>query len=681
MTVLPVHLARVPTLLSSRLVVSNYNATNLGLLDLQTKISTGKAVNRPSDNPVKASAISVIDGRLAQADQRARNLDHASTVLGGLDDAIGGVGGLTDLVRQAQSIASGQIDSDSTTRGQQAVVIDSLIRSILQTANRSTAGVFAFGGSTPSRPPIEELAGGYRYVGRGSGLLTDLGLAENIPITIGGDNAVGETSARVRSTLDFDPALTAAQRLSDLGGARGLGVVPGTLQIQFGAGPALAVDLTEAQTAGDVATRLTAAIRLYEADEGVTILGPGGVSFSAGAFSIDVAAGGSLAISDVASGTIAADLGLTSAAFTSAAPTGLDVDPRVTLRTALASVGSLTLPLGSIRLRLTSAAGSTVRDIDLSAAQTIDDVRNAIESAGLGARVQVNSAGTAIDLLSEVSGRTLSIEETPGGANTAAQLGLRSLAATTATADFNGGRGVRIVDGQTDPISGNVTTARNADFSITLGNGDTFDVDLRPQDLVNVQAVLDRINAAAAAAVASGDIPAGAFNATLTDGANGIAFEDLGGLGQMAVTKLNNSAAAEDLGLLNGTFDSATSTLVAQDRAAIRVNNLFSDLIDLRDALTRNDRSGITLAGERLQQSADRLLSAHALVGAYGQRVEAAVTTLENQTLLDRSIKSNLQDLDFTDAAVRLSQLQTQLSASLQTAASVQRLTILDFLR
>ena len=681
MAILPISVARVPTLLSSRVVTSNLNRTNLDLLNLQTQLTTGRQVNRSSDDPVRASVISVVDNRLRAIDQQKRNLTHASTVLNSLDDAIGGAGGLQDRVRSALSIASGQIDSDAVGRAAQIVNVDSIISSIFATANGEFDGVHYFGGSTPGTAPLVEFGGGYRYVGRGSGLLTDLGLGQDIPITIGGDNAVGETSARLRSTLDLDPGLTSGTKLRDLSGARGLGVATGVVRFQFGAGPQAEVDLSQAQTIGDVATRLTAAVRQYETDNGVTVLGPGGIAVSGGSLQINIAAGGSLALSDITGGTTAADLGLTTAPFTPVSALGGDLRPRLTLETPLSAIASLPSPLGQIRIRQSSGQGSTFRDVDLSSATTIDEVRNLIEASGQGVRVSINDAGTGINVYNEVSGRRLSIEEVAGGANTASQLGIRSLDFSTATADFNGGRGVGIIDGVTDPVTGTVSATLNTDFRVTLGNGQFFDVDLRPQDMATVQTVIDRINAAAATAVTAGSIPAGSFNATLGDGPNGFVFQDLTSLGTMKIDRLNNSAAAEDLGLVGGTYDATSATFVGTDRAGVRINNLLSDLIDLRDALNASDRNGISIAGERLQQSGDRLLAAHALVGTYGQRVNDATDRVEEREVLDRSIRSNLQDLDYTEASVRFNQLQNQLTASLQSAAAISQRSLLDFLR
>ncbi len=684
MAVLPANLSRAPFLLRSQLSLGNLNRTNVGLLNLQTQLATGKQVNRTSDDPTRAAAISVLQERERLNNQRALNLQHADSVLGTLDQTLVEIG---ELVQQAQSIASGQIGLTSSAgeRAQQASVIQETLRSIMNLANRDFAGVHVFGGSTPGANPVAEVNGAFRYSARGAGLITDLGLGDALPVTLGPGTAIGDTSARQKSAADFNPGLTLATRLADLRGARGVGVAPGTVNLQINGGSAIAVDLTAADSVADVLARITSAIRTHEVNTGTPVLTGAGVSTSGGSLTVGLIAGQTLTFSDPTGGTTAADLGLASAPFTSVAGTGADTDPRATLQTPLSAIPSLGA-LGSIRIKQTRGGTSSQRDIDLSSAQTLDDVRRLIEASGLGVRVQVSASGNGLDVYNELAGPRLSIEEL--GGNTATLLGIRTLSASTAAADFNAGKGIRIVSGATNPISGLPDPTLDADFRITLGNGQTFDVDLQPADLTTVQGIIDRINAAFTAAIgqppvngAAPPLAAGQFAAGLTNGANGIAFTQTVGGAAITVNKLNNSAAAEDLGLLNTTYSAATQVLQAQDRAGLRVDSVFTDLIDLRDALLANDSNGIAVAGESLNASADRVTLSNALVGSYARRVDGAGKRLEDSTLQDQTLKSQLQDVDFAEAATRFSQLQTQLQAALQTSAQFQGLTLLDFLR
>jgi flagellin-like hook-associated protein FlgL len=282
------------------------------------------------------------------------------------------------------------------------------------------------------------------------------------------------------------------------------------------------------------------------------------------------------------------------------------------------------------------------------------------------------------------------VEPTGTGPDTASELGIRSLSLTTKTADYNDGRGVQIVDNQADPVTGAVTRALNTDFRITLGNGQAFDVDLRPQDLVDTQSILNRINAEFATAVGQPPINASApaltasdFTAGLSTTGNGIALtQNLSGTpGAIAVSKLNNSGAAEDLGFLNGTYDATSATFTAQDPAAIHVQNIFTSLVQLRDALRANDSDGITLAGSGLDQQINRLSQTQALVGVYANRVKDAVNRQTDENTTNEQLRSQYQDVDFTEAAIQFSNLRTQLQAALQTGAQSQSLSLLDFIK
>jgi len=276
--------------------------------------------------------------------------------------------------------------------------------------------------------------------------------------------------------------------------------------------------------------------------------------------------------------------------------------------------------------------------------------------------------------VNELSGSRLSVEES--GNLTATTLGVRTFAQSTPLSAFNDGRGVVIADGETDPTTGLPDPQRNVDFRVTLADGSTFDVDLVEADTVDVGTLLAAINAEAATAGFGGVFSAGLSNTT-----NGIVFQDTtGGGGSVSIESLNGFAA-EDLGLLDGTFTGgAPATFQGEDRATVRVDSLFTTLLDLRDALTSNDERGITFAGDRLEQDIDRLITTRALVGSRAARVEDEVVRLEDTTLLDISIRSQLIDLDYVEASTRFSLLQFQLQAALQAAASIRQISILNFL-
>lgn len=679
MSSIPGNISRVPSFFGSRVALSGINSTSLALLRAQTELSTGRRVNNIGDDPLRASGILALADRLAVSRQQKQNLQLADSTLGQLDSDLQSINSLID---EAKGLAQDQVGilSNASQRAAMVPNVQAMIESLLNYSNSKLNGVYLFGGSTPSSPPVRATSGGYQYVAEGAGLLPDIGLNNSVPITLGGGSALGETSSRQRSTTNLAPALTPGTQLSDLRGARGLGVTLGQVSFSFNGGPSATVDLAGAASIADVDARLTRAIRQYETDNSVTILGPGEVGINGQSLNIDVASG-SLTFADIGQGITAADLGLSQAAFTPLNSAGTATSPRVTMSTPVAALSGVTLPLGTIRLRQTGTDGTNAfRDVDLSGAQDVDDIRAAIESVGYGARVRISDDGSGIDIFNDIAGRTLSVEEVAGGAQTATELGIRTFYGGAAVSAMNGGRGVGIVGGFADP-------KLNTDIRITLGNGQYFEVDLRPQDMATVQTVLDRINAEFAAAIgtqnntAAPALAAGQFNATLADGPNGFAFTQTVGPGPVKAATLNNSAAAEQLGLLTLTQDPVSGAYVGQDRLGLRVNNIFSALVALRDALASNDPTGITLAGEDLGKAQERLQVANGVVGGYNRRVQDQKQRIEDQDVVDEQIRSSLMDTDYAEAATRLSNLNTQLQATLQTTSLTQGRTLFDFLR
>ncbi|UCD76187.1 MAG: hypothetical protein JSV91_04545, partial [Phycisphaerales bacterium] len=657
MTTFPTNLARVPTTLTSQLLLSSLTNTNQRLMHVNLQLASGKSVMRPSDDAVAGNTIAVLDDILERREQRLRNLAHAEGLLNNVDAALGDG---TDLMIEAKSIGLSQIGvgSDAETRANQAKVIDSMLNEMLAIANRQYQDIFFFGGSATARPPMVELLGGFRYQGEGEGIVTDLGLSRSFAITMAGTQAFGAMSQRVQGVRDLDPTMTVDTRLVDLNGARGLGISLGTILVDVN-GTDLSVDLSEAHTVGDVLNTLQTEIQTV--DPGATVT----IAASGNQIQITPSGGVTVTISDPAADATAADLGINTTFTGPAGGAGADVDPILTEMTPVSSLTGVTVPLGTIRL---INAGQT-RDLDLSGCQNVQDIMNAVEGLNIGVRVEIAETGDRLNFVNELSGGDMSIAEVAGG-NTATELGVRSLTGETRLDDFNHGLGVQILSGGIDPMTGLPDPSMDLDFRITLKDGRTFDVDLAGAE--TVQDVLDMINGAATAAGIA--VPA-EFNAGLAVDGNGIELTDntLPAGNTTSVEALNGSFAAEDLGIAQST---TSATLTGEDRATVAVDSVFTHLIDLRDALKANDERGIMLATDKLEDDISRLAEARADIGVRTQRVSDATWREEDLKVQDTALRSEVQDLDYTEASIRFANLQQQLQAALMTASQVQTLSL-----
>lgn len=658
MSSIPSNLTRIPTLLGANILQASISRTQQDILRLQLQLASGKAVNRPSDDPVATSSISVLDDVIEQHEQRLRNLSHADAVVNNVDASIGDA---SDLVLEAKGVGASQIGfgSDAETRANQSQVINAMLNQLVLISNRQFQELFFFGGNQTAEAPIQELLGGLRYNGQGEGMITDLGQAGKIPITMSGEDAFGALSARVEGQFDLDPTMVGNTRLLDLNGARGLGITSGSLSADI-SGTVITIDLSTAHSVQDVIDTLQTEIQTVDA--GATVA----ISAGGNAFSIVPSGGVTITFSDPGGQSTAADLGI-DLAFDGVTINGADVDPKLTELTAVANLTGITVPMGTIRI----INGGQTRDVDLSGVSNVQGIINAIEGLNLGVRVEIADTGDRLNFINELSGSNMAIAEV-GGGNTATELGVRSLATWTDLEDFNHGKGIQIRSGSVDPITGLPDPAADLDFNVTLKDGSSFDVDLAGS--LTVADVLTAINAAATTAGVA--VPAD-FNAALAADGNGIEFTDNTAGVDTTVTALNGSYAAGDLGILGTTTG---ATLTGEDRATVAVESLFSHMIALRDALLNDDEIGITIATGKLEDDISRLAEARAKAGVRNRRVADAIIREEDLQIQDLSLRSQVQDLDFTSAAIRFSNLQQQLQAGLITTSRAFSLSLLDFL-
>ena len=284
-----------------------------------------------------------------------------------------------------------------------------------------------------------EMNGFYRYAGFGDAMKTDLGLASGVGVTLAAEDALGAMSARVRGMVDLDPSLDFSIRLSDIRGARGLGIEPGSVRVDVN-GTELIVDLSQADSIGDVVATLQAEIKTVDVFASVSISDN---RIAVTPFS------GPITIGDLDGETTAADIGLVGSYISGATSGGQDLDPKLTTLTEIQNLSGVSFPMGSIRLE----NGGQIRELDLSEVTTVGELISAVEELKIGVRVEVDEDARRINFRNELSGAHLSISEVAGG-TTATQLGVRTLGGSTLLSDFNGGRGVGSVSGGFDPVTG-----------------------------------------------------------------------------------------------------------------------------------------------------------------------------------------------------------------------------------
>lgn len=645
MAISPVNISRMTHNLRANLMIGSLQRNQLDVFTEQTRIATGRQYVTPSENPVLASQVLDLGRALQQQEQFSANLRHGGNTLSATDEALTEV---NSLLIEAATIASENVSNLTSAAERQSVAeLVAGIRIQLQNVgNRQFGNRFLFAGRDTLTRPFAEALGGIAYVGDTGDLITRAAQGRDEVINLTGDRLFGALSSRIVSAANLAPSLTPDTRLEDLNGAAGQGVRLGTLVInEPGGAGVLRIDLTGADTIDSVVQRINDAAAAGGASFTASIAGSGLV----------IAPGSNpITVTDIGTGRTAADLGIFTSVPTSVDITGQDLGVRLTRLTpvsALAAGAGIDVDSG-----LVITNGPHTATIDLSTAATVQDIINLISGSGAYVRARINDAGTGIDLFNQVSGTTLSVGE--NGGTTATDLGVRTFHDATPLATLNDGYGVVGVDGADD-------------LRITASGGD---VDVNLDGAQSVGDVITLINEAATAAGVN-------VTASLATTGNGIRLtEGGGGSGTIAVTTLNASQAAQDLGFLNATTD-ASGDLVAQDRNYVRTQGVLDVLVQLESALRGDDTRGIALAAERLDPFTREVTRVHGVIGARAQALQSRLQQTQDAASATQVFLSDIQGVDYAEAITRMQQAITQLQANLQTSSALLNVSILDYLQ
>lgn len=111
------------------------------------------------------------------------------------------------------------------------------------------------------------------------------------------------------------------------------------------------------------------------------------------------------------------------------------------------------------------------------------------------------------------------------------------------------------------------------------------------------------------------------------------------------------------------------------------IGTLLNQLVALRDALAANNGPAVTAAQSGLIASEDVLVSALAETGGVQMRIETNRSQIQSRSENVERLVSAEADLDLPTAIVKLNQSQTAYQAALQSAASIMRQSLLDYIR
>lgn len=121
----------------------------------QEHISTGKRINRPSDDPAGAEAVIRLRSTQTELEQFQRTTNSASGKLTHVDGLIGDFQQKLDRIRTILAQGVSDTTTTQTARDALATEIDSLRQQILNIATSTVNGEYVFGGTRQNVPPFD----------------------------------------------------------------------------------------------------------------------------------------------------------------------------------------------------------------------------------------------------------------------------------------------------------------------------------------------------------------------------------------------------------------------------------------------------------------------------------------------------------------------------------------------
>ena len=111
------------------------------------------------------------------------------------------------------------------------------------------------------------------------------------------------------------------------------------------------------------------------------------------------------------------------------------------------------------------------------------------------------------------------------------------------------------------------------------------------------------------------------------------------------------------------------------------IRDLLNQLVGLRNALTANDSVAIGTARTNIVNGEDGFISAMAENGAVQTRIEVNQSQQRSRGDNLVSLVSSETSADLPNTIVRLNQAQTSYQAALQSAATIMRISLLDYIK
>lgn len=183
--------------------------------EIQEHLSTGRVLNRPSDNPADAATAMRLRSGISAQQQYARNAQDGLGWLNTIDSTLQGAG---DQLNRARDLALQGANGATNAAGREALAaeVDQIRAGLVAAANTNYLGRPVFGGTTAGTAAYAEAAGVATYAGDGNPVNRTIAEGVAVDVQLDGRAAFGADGDNV---FDHLTALAAALRSGDAAAA------------------------------------------------------------------------------------------------------------------------------------------------------------------------------------------------------------------------------------------------------------------------------------------------------------------------------------------------------------------------------------------------------------------------------------------------------------------------------
>ncbi len=175
---------RIVTAYAYDTAIANLQKRQQDLSETQTQLTSGKRVNRASDDPTAAARAERALASIARADANKRALDASANVMGIAESALGDSVDLLQSAREAL-VAAGNGSYSDGERKALAIKLREIRNQLLNVANRPDGGGgYVFGGQGASLPPFIDSTSGVTFQAQSGELLASS--SEKLNLTVDG---------------------------------------------------------------------------------------------------------------------------------------------------------------------------------------------------------------------------------------------------------------------------------------------------------------------------------------------------------------------------------------------------------------------------------------------------------------------------------------------------------------